>query len=100
MRHRPPRVPLVLAFVLLGGAVATPARAVPVRYTFEGTVALSSGSDSLGIDGAFLRVVAVADTSDAPASTALGSEHPLERFHEGRGNLHKGGRPQGANFRR
>jgi hypothetical protein len=37
----------VLAWVLLGGTAATPARALPVRDKFEGTLALSSGFDSL-----------------------------------------------------
>jgi len=85
----------VMAWVLLGGAVATPARALPVRYTFEGTLGLSSGSDSLSLDGAAIRLVAMADTSDSPATTAMGSEHAIGFFNPSSLTATFSGRPNG-----
>jgi hypothetical protein len=65
--------------VLTVSSLAPRADALPVVYTGQGTLALLSGTDALGLDGATLVVVATADTGDAPAATT--SDLGLEVGH-------------------
>lgn len=56
--------------VLVGAALAAPAAAVPIVYTMEGTLAPIGETDPLGLAGARLVLVAIADTDDGPAFTS------------------------------
>lgn len=96
MRQGSSRVPLVVAWVLLSGTLAAPARALPVRYTFEGILHLASGSDIPSLDGAALRLVAVADSSDPPATFSAGSEVGAARYNPSSLTATFSGRPGGV----
>jgi hypothetical protein len=62
------RVAFVLAVLLVPGRAV----AGPVTYTFQGTLNLLSGVDSLLLNGATLTILATADTLQAPVQTPVG----------------------------
>jgi len=61
---------------------ATPAAAVPILYTFTGTLTLGSTMDSLDLDGATLTITVQVDSNTLPNSTTAGTNEVLA-FYEG-----------------
>lgn len=74
----------LLACLALGSAalVAAPAGAVPIRYTFTGTLSLGSTVDSLNLDGALLTITTEVDSNTSPSSTTSGANDMLA-FYDG-----------------
>jgi len=77
-----PRMSLLVACLVFGLAafLAPPADAVPIQYTFAATLSLSSGTDSLDLDGATLTITVDTDSSASPSSTLSGTNNELSYY--------------------
>ena len=63
-----------IALTLLALFLAVPsAHATPINWQFEGTLQLTSGADTLGVDGEMLQIDLMFDTTQTWGSTGIGS---------------------------
>jgi hypothetical protein len=86
-----------LAIALFASLLFVPSAslAIPVQYTFSGTLASNTGSDPLLLQGASLRSDVFADTSDLPVFVG-GAETITARYTPASAVTSIAGRPGGA----
>ena len=74
---------LVLACLALASVAlhSAPAAAVPILYTFTGTLTLGSTMDTLNLDGATLTITAQVDSTTLPSSTSPGANDVLAFYN-------------------
>jgi hypothetical protein len=94
--ERPVRWLPCLALLAILSGVATGARAVPITYSAGGQIGTTSTGDALQLDNASVRLTMLADTSDAPVSTAATADGIEAHYRPSSGLLEITNRPGGA----